>query len=195
VIAYSFWHSADTGVVESEYEAALRAFMRQLLATGVPGLERCRSIRFDGLPWVPGRPAYQDWYELEDSTALDSLESGATTSAVAAPHSTIARLAGHGAGGLFRSRSDWPAARFPEEAEARVIWLDKPAGMRYEPFGAWLRAAVAPSASIWQRRLAMGPGKEFCLWQPPDGRSDAAVADGLAPGSVVLRGQVVASSD
>jgi hypothetical protein len=196
VIAYSFWHSAAAGVAESEYDAALGAFMRQLLATGVPGLTRCRSIRFEGLPWVPGLPAYQDWYELEGSSALDSLEAAAVTSAMAAPHSAIARLAGHGSGGLFRSRSDLPAAaHFPEGSETWVTWLDKPAGVQYHPFREWLTEAVAPRASIWQRRLAMGPGKEFCVWLPPDGRSDAAPDVGLPSGAIVVRGRVMASSD
>jgi hypothetical protein len=176
VIAYAFWHSPAAGVPEAEYEAALAAFVDHLAGAGIPGLRRCRSAKFDELPWIPKRPGYQDWYELDDSAALDALETGAVRAAMEATHAAIARLSGAGSGGLFAARSessgdsvDPPVAE--PGARVRIAWVDKPASSAYGPFIAGLSAAVEPAGQVWQRRLSLGPAREFCLWLPGDGPS------------------------
>jgi hypothetical protein len=195
VIAYVFWHSPAAGVAEGEYEGALALFFRQLSGSGIPGLRQCRSIRFEQLPWVAGRPVYQDWYELEDTAALDSLEAGAVRAAMEAPHAAITRLAGVGMGGLFASRSEPDRHPLEPLAEPRIAWVDKPAGMAYGPFVSGLMTAVEPGGALWQRRLSLGPAREFCLWLPGDRLSSREVpATDLPPGSLVVRGAVVASS-
>jgi hypothetical protein len=195
VIAYSFWHSAAAGVAATEYEAALAGFVSSLANAGIEGLRGCRSVRFDGLPWVPGRPAYQDWYELDGSAALDTLEKGAIAAAVDASHAAIARLASNGSGGMFACRSDGPSRAPVPGTELRVAWIDKPAGAPYGSFVAGLRGAVEPRGEVWQRRLSLGPGREFCVWLPPASRSDEGSPSGLPAGSMVLSCVVVASSD
>lgn len=195
MIAYAFWHSPAAGVADFEYEAALAAFIAELSGAGIPGLIRCRSIRFEQLPWVAGRAAYQDWYELDGTSGLDSLEVGAVRAAMEAPHAAIARMSGTGIGGLFASRSEPdPDLRGPI-AEQSIAWVDKPAGVAYGPFVAGLRAAIDPGGALWQRRLSLGPAGEFCLWLPGDGPSSYEIpATELPPGSLVVHGAVVASS-
>ena len=74
-------------------------------------------------------------------------------------------------------------------------WVDKPVGVAYGPFLAGLRAAIGPRGVLWQRRLSLGPAREFCLWLPGDGLSLREVpATALPPGSLIVRGTVVASS-
>ena len=111
-----------------EYEAALATFMSELSGAGIPGLRRCRSVRFERLPWVAGRPAYQDWYELDGTAALDPLEAGAVLAALEAPHAAVARLAGTGTGMLFASRSEPDPDLLGRVAEPLIAWVDKPAG-------------------------------------------------------------------
>ena len=117
MIAYAFWHSPAAGVPEDEYEAVLATFMGELFTAAIPGLRRIRSIRFEGLPWVAASPAYQDWYELEETAALAALEAGAVRASMAAPHAAIARLAGIGSGGLFARRSDSELVPLASSAE------------------------------------------------------------------------------
>ena len=177
-----------------EYEAALATFMDELSAAGIPGLKRCRSIRFEELPWVAGRPAYQDWYELDGTAGLDALEAGAVRAAMEAPHAAIARLAGTGIGGLFAGRSESDADLTRPSAEPAFAWVDKPAGVGYGPFVAGLRAAIGPRGTLWQRRLSLGPAREFCLWPPDDDpRLHEVPVIALPPGSLIVRGAVVAS--
>jgi hypothetical protein len=193
VIAYAFWHSPAAGVARVEYEAALATFMRELSGAGIPGLRRCRSVRFERLPWVAGRPAYQDWYEMDGTATLDPLEAGAVRAALEAPHAAVARLAGTGTGGLFASRSEPDPDLLGRVPEPFIAWVDKPAGVAYGPFVAGLRAAVEPGGALWQRRLALGPAREFCLWLPREGPSwREAAATEVPPGSLVVHGAVVA---
>jgi hypothetical protein len=195
VIAYSFMHSPAAGVAPADYEAALADFIAALAGAGIAGLRRCRSVRFEVLPWVPGRPAYQDWYELDGSAALDTLERGAVAAAMEARHSAVARLAGNGSGGLFASRSDGSSLVFADGWEPRVAWIDKPAGAPYGSFVAGLRDAVEPVGEVWQRRLSLGPGREFCLWLPAARGSDEGPTAGLPAGSLIVSGLVVAASE
>jgi hypothetical protein len=194
VIAYAFWHSPAAGVPEEAYEAALAAFMGELSAAAVPGLRRCQSIRFEGLPWVAASPAYQDWYELDGTAVLDALEAGAVRAAMAAPHAAIARLAGIGSGGLFARRSDSERVPRASIGGARIAWVDKPAGTTYSSFIAGLLTAVEPGGELWQRRLSLGPGREFCLRLPEDGPSPGEVSAALPAGSLIVRGTIVASA-
>jgi hypothetical protein len=188
-------HSPAAGVVQADYEAALVEFIAALAAAGIDGLRRCRSVRFRGLPWVPGRPAYQDWYELDGSASLDTLERGAVAAAMEASHAAVARLAGNGSGGLYVSRSDGWSIAFANGSESRVAWIDKPAGAPYGSFVAGLRDAVEPLGEVWQRRLSLGPGREFCLWLPAARGSDDAPPAGLPAGSLIVPGVVVAAFD
>lgn len=195
MIAYAFWHSPAAGVTTGAYEAALSTFMDELSGAGIPGLRSCRSIRFEELPWVGGRPAYQDWYELNGTAGLDALEAGAVRAAIEAPHAVIARLAGTGVGGLFAGRSETDTDLSGPSAEPSIAWVDKPVGVAYGTFLAGLRAAIGPRGALWQRRLSLGPAREFCLWLPGDDLwLRDAPATALPPGSLIVRGAVVASS-
>jgi hypothetical protein len=197
VIAYTFFHWPSAGVAEPEYEVALAEFFRGLLGSGSgsPGLRSSWTVRFDAVPWLSRRPVYQDWYQLTSTAGLDALES-AVRSSMSAGHDTIARLAGGGSGGLFALRSSLDFVTPREASECRVAWIDKPAFAPYGPFLEALAAGGGPGVSVWQRRLALGPGREFCLWLPPgmamDTRSDPAL---LPPSALVVTGFVVAAGE
>jgi hypothetical protein len=123
------------------------------------GFHGSLGLRIEGAPWVPARPAYEDWYLVEGSAVLDPLNELAVSAELKAAHDRPAMAAGFGAGGLYRLRSgsaDQPAAW--------ATWLRKPTGMGYPDFYQLLRPCTSgPEVSLWRRQMVLGPAPEFCL--------------------------------
>lgn len=170
MLAYVFWHWPSPGVEHDRYAERLVAFHRALRGGPPPGFRGSRVLAIDGAPWAPGSPAYEDWYLLDDFAALGALNEAAITAARQAPHDAVARLAGGGAGGVYRRLR--PGGAVPGE----VRWLSKPAG---EPYATFL--ARLPPTECWQRQLVLGPAPEFCVFGP--------AVEGLA--AVAVRARVV----
>jgi hypothetical protein len=175
MLAYVFWHWPAPEVDVARYTDALLAFHRALAATPSPGLRGSRVLEVARAPWLPVARAFEDWYLVDDFTALGALNDAAVAGARRDPHDAAARLAGGGHGGVYRRLA--PA---PGPAADVTTWCAKPAGVPYPAFLARL-----PPAETWQRQLVLGPAPEFCLV----GIDAAAALDGR----VVATGLVHAS--
>jgi hypothetical protein len=135
LLAYVFWHRPAPGVDVGEYEARLREFHATLDVVSA-------AFRLHVLPWRH-EDGYEDWYLVEDWTALGELNAAAVAAARKGEHDAAARLAGEGWAGV------WRLIRGAAEP---------PAGLRWE--------ATAPddeAAPYWQRQMTLGPAPEFCV--------------------------------
>jgi len=160
LFAYVFWHVPRAGVATGEYESLHREFHAALLRSSVNGLVRIRVHRLGAIPWLGGRPGYEDWHQLEGSAALDVLNRAAVSGMRQAPHDRVAALAADGIAGLYGVRLGRPV-------DPRIAyWLSKPAGMSYADFDASLAPLVADGCCLWARRMTLGPTPEFCLHAP-----------------------------
>jgi hypothetical protein len=144
MLAYVFWHRPKVDVEIVEYEAAQREFHAAL-----PGTSAC--LRIAALPFGDGRRGYEDWYLVDDWSALGELNATAVDDVRGKGHDRAASLAGAGWGAIYELIRG--AERIPEGVE----WLEKPRGEPSDEF-------VAPLSheSVWRRQLALGPGPEFC---------------------------------
>lgn len=161
MLAYVFWHWPAGSVDRDGYESAQRSFHRQLNGLGSNGFISSCSFRVEGTEWLPVAGAYEDWYLLEGSFALDPLNEAAVSPSLRPAHDLAARGAS-GAGGLYHLHSG-----VPEPEDGPVHWLRKPNGERYEDF----YARFLPGAVLWRRQMVLGPAPEFLLesGRPPEG--------------------------
>lgn len=171
MLAYAFWHWKRSEVSREVYEARQRAFQAALAADPPDGFLGGTTVRLDGAPWAAeGGEAYEDWYLIEDMTALGVLNDAAVTGSRRAPHHAVAELAAGGIAGIYLLRL---GAALP--VPRCSIWFAKPAGMSYPALDQALAPlAAAGSAGLWCRQMTLGPTPEFCL------RAVASIA--LPPG-------------
>jgi hypothetical protein len=156
VLAYVFWHRPSGEPDPAGYEARLSAFHAALAAHPPAGFLDSAALRVGEAPWLPdGGPAYEDWYAIEDWTALGRLGEAAVAGARSEPHDAVAGLAGEGAGAVYRLVSGPPVL-----AASRASWLPKPAGYDREAFHATL---TGPGRSVWMRQLVLGPAPEYAV--------------------------------
>lgn len=153
MLAYVFWHWPDAAVDRGAYESAQRPFHEQLSAVRPDGFIRSFSFRVEGTSWLPVRSAYEDWYIVEGSFALDPLNDIAVSPPLRRAHDEAASGAS-GAGGLYRLVSGVPAPH-----DGVVSWLSKAPGERYDVF----YARFTPDAVLWRRQMVLGPAPEFLL--------------------------------
>jgi hypothetical protein len=160
MLAYVFWHWRRPGVSAAAYEAAQRRFHAALTASPPPGFRRSCSIAIAGAPWAAGGgEAYEDWYLVEGSAALDPLNAAAISAPRQASHDAAAALASGGTAGLYSLRLGAPGAP-PRTA----TWLAKPAGMAYGELFAMLEPLLREDgAALWGRQMTLGPALEFCV--------------------------------
>ena len=157
MLAYVFWHWPQGGVDRDKYVEHLIAFQETLAANKPEGFRESVVFRIHGASWLNTQgEAYEEWYLLDDSGAMDRLNDGAVSGACLEPHNQVAREAADGIGGLYRLRAG-------EIGEAKfAIWLSKPAGMSYRDFYASL-GPLTSRATLWGRQMTLGPTTEFCL--------------------------------
>lgn len=178
LLAYVFWHWRREGVAGTVYEQSQRRFHAALAAEPPNGFVASSSFAISAAPWAAGGgDAYEDWYLVHGSAALDPLNEAAVTASRRAPHDAAAAGAGGGTAGLYALRFGAPVG-----ALARAHWFAKPPGMTYEVLWTLLRPA-AEQGALWMRRMVLGPAPEFCLHLP---RSTGAPA-GLQVLAVPLR--------
>ncbi|HEX6487305.1 MAG TPA: hypothetical protein VF137_00325 [Candidatus Dormibacteraeota bacterium] len=97
------------------------------------------------MPWLPGGEAYEDWYLLEGSFALDIINRAAVTGVMTGPHHGAASLTGSMAAGLYQLVAG-------EGAKGETAtWLNE------RP------ASIEAGASLWRRQMVLGPTPQFCL--------------------------------
>jgi hypothetical protein len=187
MLAYIFWHSRDPHVDKHTYEQRLIDF-HQLLQERKPGGFLYSAVyQIAGVPWIAdGAEAYEDWYLVENSAALDVLNDAAVDAQRKSTHDLVAHDAMKGVGGLYRLHSG-----DADLAKARVaIWFAKPAGTSYETLYATLDPQVQQAgASLWRRQMVLGPAHEFC-WHGSENSFLPANFDGLRiPLALLWRGR------
>jgi hypothetical protein len=161
MLAYVFWHWPQASVSAQTYVAHLEAFHRTLAANKPEGFQHSTVFRIQDANWLDTTgPAYEEWYLLDDSAAMDPLNDAAVSGACEEPHSLVAREAAGGTGGLYRLRSGDDIL-----SEARfATWLAKPEGVSYRDFYDALAPLIAQTGvALWGRQMTLGPTTEFCL--------------------------------
>jgi hypothetical protein len=160
MLAYVFWHWRRPDVSVADYEQAQRRFHAALAGDPSPGFLRSCSLAIAGATWAAaGGEAYEDWYLVEGSGALDPLNAAAISASRQAPHDAAAALAAGGTAGLYSLRSGSPGP-LPRTA----TWFTKPGGMAYGELFAMLKPVTGEGeAALWGRQMTLGPAPEFCL--------------------------------
>src|SRR5215213_3478825 len=136
MLAYVFWHWPQPNIDRDSYVNHLIDFHEILAANRPAGFHHSVVFRVRGTSWLnTNDEAYEEWYLLDDSAAMDRLNEAAVSGVCEEPHNRVAREAADGTGGLYRLR-----AGHEELSEARcVLWLSKPAGVTYKDFYAALQ--------------------------------------------------------
>lgn len=160
MLAYVFWHWPRPSVAAAEYDARQRAFHEALAAAPSEGFVRSFTHGIAGAPWAnAGGAAYEDWYLVRDSAALDPLNAAAISASRQQPHDAAAALAGGGTAGLYSLRAGAVPA-----AVRYAAWFAKPAGTSYPELFAELTPLVeARGAALFGRQMTLGPATEFCV--------------------------------
>jgi hypothetical protein len=160
MLAYVFWHWPRPDVSQKEYEGHLRAFHEGLAEERPAGLISSSTWRLDAASWLPSGNVYLDWYLLENSCALDTLNRGVVSGQNDSRHNAVASLADAGTAGLYA-----PARGAAATAEGQTtVWFGKPKGMSYDELYASLdRIDRLDAGSLWRRMMVLGPTAEFCL--------------------------------
>ncbi len=165
MLAYVFWHVPRPDIAARQYEAAHREFHAALWDSRIAGLVGLKVFRLNAIPWLAGRPGYEDWHLIEDSAALDVLNEAAISQTRQLPHDRIAAMAADGTAGLY-------ALRLGSLNDAlNAHWVSKPAGTSYRDFDASLKPEIESGACLWGRRMTLGPTPEFCLHSTAERRS------------------------
>lgn len=160
MLAYVFWHWPNASVAPEGYERLQRAFQAALAAHPSRGLVTAFTHGVRGAPWANGGgAAYEDWYVVRDSAALDPLNEAAVSASRQAPHDAAAAAAAGGTAGLYSLRLG-----ALDGAPRHGIWFAKPSGMPYrELFRLLVPIVEGAGATLWGRQMTLGPTTEFCL--------------------------------
>lgn len=160
MLAYVFWHWREASIPDGEYRTRQRAFHEALAAAPSPGFLRSHCLALSGAPWADGGgAAFEDWYLVDGSAALDPLNDAAVGASRKVPHDAAASAARGGTAGLYRLRLGG-ADGVPRHA----AWFAKPAGMPYPELWRRLEPVVEETGgALWGRQMVLGPTPELCL--------------------------------
>ena len=164
MLAYVFWHWPQPQIEHGSYVDHLAEFHRTLAANKPAGFQQSVVFRIRNANWLnTDGEAYEEWYLLDDSAAMDRINEAAVTGVCEEPHNRVAREAADGTGGLYRLR-----AGTEDLAQARyAVWLSKPGGVSYKDFYAGLESITSqPGVALWGRQMTLGPTTEFCIHSP-----------------------------
>ncbi len=161
MLAYVFWHRAAAGVHAEDYERSLVRFHHSLAENPPAGFCSSLTLRAAELPWLAGEGlGYEDWYLVENWTALGVLEAAAVSRGHAGAHESVARAMGQGAGGVYRLLEGRPS---PADT-ALAVWVSRPASSGAPQIAELLEDGFDPARSaLFQRCLVLGPAPELCL--------------------------------
>jgi len=161
MLAYVFWHWHKDTVGQNQYETDLQQFHETLSLNKPTGFNDSVVFSISKADWLqaPGT-AYEEWYLLDDSAAMDPLNHAAVHGECEEPHHRVARNAAGGTGGLYRLRSgseNLSKTRF-------ATWISKPEQTSYGDFYQSLESLYSqPGVALWGRQMTLGPTTEFCL--------------------------------
>jgi hypothetical protein len=161
MLAYVFWHWRRQDVPSDDYERRQQRFHSALRAAPPQGFLGSRSFAIRGASWAAsGGEAYEDWYLVEDSAALDPLNQAAITAPRQTAHDAAAAGAEGGTAGLYSLRR----GSMSETAPTRAAWFSKPSGMSYDQLFSAIEPLLPSTAgACWCRQMVLGPTPEFCL--------------------------------
>jgi hypothetical protein len=149
--------AGSAAIGAAPYETALAAFHRTLRADPPAGFRGSTALRLDAAPWLGGEGvAYEDWYLVDDWTALGALNAHAAAGGRAPAHDAVARAAGPGAGAVY-ALINGPAA---PPGGGRTLWLSKPPGT---PYPAFHEELGRHADQAWQRQMVLGPAPEYAV--------------------------------
>lgn len=166
MLAYVSWHRPAPGVALEAYEAALERFHRSLAARPPAGFCRSTSLRAPELPWLAdGRgatdgPGYEDWYLIEDWTAVGVLEQAAVGRGHQTAHERIAGMSARATSAFYRL-----VEGCADLARVRMaLWVERAPGHEHPSLESLLGDGLDPDVgSLWRRSLGLGPAPEFCM--------------------------------
>lgn len=159
MIAYVFWHTRLEGVRVADFEQGLAAFHRSLAGDPPSGFRSSLSRRFPTLPWLGSGTVYEDWYLLDDFTALGILNARAAEGGHRVSHDRVAAYSDRGTGSIYALEAG-PGTGYTR----RGYWFDKPGGRSTGDFLDDVRSvAYRRGGSLWRRQLSLGPAREYCL--------------------------------
>jgi hypothetical protein len=172
LLAYLLWHRPADSVEREAYECACARFHRSLCHAPPVGFRGSAVLRLAACPWLPHpeAAAYEDWYLLDDFTALGVLNEAAVAHGHRGAHDEIASRFGTGAGGLYGLLEGQVALADASQA----TWVSRPPGEPRGKLAELLGDGMDPTqASLWRRALVLGPAPEYCLLssEPPKGVS------------------------
>jgi hypothetical protein len=161
MLAYVFWHWPQAEIDRGSYVDHLAEFQQTLAANKPAGFQESVVFRIRNAAWLnTNGEAYEEWYLLDDSAAMDRLNDAAVSGACEEPHNRVAREAADGIGGLYRLRAGTQNLGQSKFA----FWLSKPGGVSYKNFYAALQPLTSQSGvALWGRQMTLGPTSEFCL--------------------------------
>lgn len=163
MLAYVFWHWPKPTVALEDYIQRLRSF-HDLLAVNAPeGFSRSIVFELSNPPWLNAESvAYEDWYLLTDSAALDKLNFAAVSGPNEKPHNLVAADAAGGTAGLYRCRLG-DEDRLADSKFA--LWFSKAPNLSYQDLYSALNSVASQhGVGLWCRQMTLGPTTEFCLF-------------------------------
>jgi hypothetical protein len=160
LLAYVFWHWKQATITEEDYEHRQRNFQAALIAAPPSGFMESFSVAISQAAWAgAGGNAYEDWYRVQDYTALGVLNEGAISASREVPHNAAAAVVAGGTAGVYGLQLGKVLYR-PQFA----YWFSKPDGMTYRELNAQLEPSVEQyRGALWMRQMTLGPALEFCL--------------------------------
>ncbi|HXA55411.1 MAG TPA: hypothetical protein VNV37_11120 [Solirubrobacteraceae bacterium] len=179
MLAYLLWHRPADVIERDAYEHASKRFHLSLRHSPPAGFRGSTVLRLAECPWLasPHEATYEDWYLLDDFTALGVLNEAAVTHGHSGAHDSVARRFGSGAGGLYglmEGHAD------PADVP-RAVWISRLPGQPRGALAQLLGDGMDPAhASLWRRALVLGPAPEYCLLspEPPKGVSPTRLPPG-----------------
>lgn len=163
-LAYLFWHYRRHSIGDENYRDTLVAFHEALAQNAPEGFISSFSRRQNRLPWMqPTVEVYEDWYIVQDFTALGTLNENAHQSSMEPPHDSVAQMVASGSGGVYKL---W--FNYSEDEDVKtIVWLDKPPLVKTGDFLEIIESKARDNQGVvWRRQLNLGPAPEYVVWLP-----------------------------